>query len=92
MFIYLGKMGNDLGPVAVMTAYLAIRGRAPGQFKSRVPLSHELLVKHLRELMSANMQGTVSTLGCNHCSSSVGGGLDDEDIGLLAEFSLPDIR
>ena len=37
-FIYLGKTGNDLCPVAAMTAYLAVRGRASGPFFQGVPL------------------------------------------------------
>ena len=51
VFIYLGKTGNDLCPVAAITAYLAIRSRTPGpffRFQSGTPLSQELLVKHVR--------------------------------------------
>ena len=32
MFIYMGKTGNNLCPVGAVTAYLAVRGRAPGPF------------------------------------------------------------
>ena len=51
VYIYVGKTGNDLCPVAAVTAYLAVRGRAPGpffHFATGSPLSRELLVKHVR--------------------------------------------
>lgn len=54
VFIYLGKIGNDICPVAAVTAYLAARGRAPGpffHFRSGAPLSRELLVKRVRQAL-----------------------------------------
>ena len=54
VFIYLGKTGNDLCPVAAVTAYLPARGRAPGpffRFRRGTPLSRELLVKHVRQAL-----------------------------------------
>ena len=51
VFVFLGITGNELCPVSAMSAYLAIRGRSPGpffRFQSGVPLSRELLVKHVR--------------------------------------------
>ena len=54
VFIYLGKTGNDICPVAAVTAYLAARGRAPGpffHFQSGAPLSRELLVKRVRQAL-----------------------------------------
>ena len=54
VFIYLGKTGNDLCPVAAVTAYLAARGRAPGpffRFRRGTPLSCKLLVKHVRQAL-----------------------------------------
>lgn len=51
VFVFLGITGNDLCPVAAMAAYLVIRGRNPGpffRFQSGVPLSRELLVRHVR--------------------------------------------
>ena len=50
VYIYLGKTGNELCPVAALTAYLAVRGRLLGpffRFVSGKPLSHELFVKHI---------------------------------------------
>lgn len=32
VYVYLGATGNDLCPVAAVSAYLAIRGREPGPF------------------------------------------------------------
>ena len=51
VFVFLGITGNDLCPVAAMAAYLVIHGRNPGpffRFQSGVPLSRELLVRHVR--------------------------------------------
>lgn len=56
VFVFLGTSGNDLCPVAAVSAYLAIRGRDPGpffRFQSGAPLSRELLVKHIREALKA---------------------------------------
>ena len=56
VFLFLGTSGNDLCPVAAVSAYLAIRGRDPGpfyRFQSGAPLSRELLVKHVREALKA---------------------------------------
>lgn len=54
VFIYLGATGNDLCPVAAVSAYLAIRGRAPGpffRFASGAALTRESLVRHLRSAL-----------------------------------------
>ena len=53
VYIYLGKMGNELCPVAAVAAYMVVRGRAEGpppffRFASGTPLLPELLVKHMR--------------------------------------------
>ena len=51
VYVYLGKTGNELCPVAAVAAYLAARGRVAGlffRFVSGSPLSRELLVKHMR--------------------------------------------
>ena len=56
VFVFLGKSGNDLCPVAAISAYLAVRGRSPGpffRFHSGEPLSRELLVKHVRAALKA---------------------------------------
>lgn len=55
VFIYFGKTGNNLCPVATVTAYLAVRGQAPGpffQFANGAPLSREQFVRHLRAALS----------------------------------------
>ena len=55
VFVYLGATGNDLCPVAALSAYLAVRGRDPGpffRFVSGVPLTREALVRHLRSALS----------------------------------------
>lgn len=49
--IFLGRTGDELCPVAAVTAYLAVRGETPGAFfkwSSGVPLSREMLVKRMR--------------------------------------------
>ena len=55
VFVYLGATGNDLCPVAAVSAYLAIRGREPGpffRFASGAALTREALVKQLRSALS----------------------------------------
>ena len=50
VLVFLGSSGNDLCPVAAISAYLAVRGRDPGpffRFLSGAPLSRELLVKYV---------------------------------------------
>ena len=54
MLVYVGRTGRELCPVAAMTAYLAIRGRAPGPFffmPGGVPLSRDTRVKKVREAL-----------------------------------------
>ena len=48
VYVYLGKTGNELCPVMVMAAYMAVRGRLSGHFVSSTPLSRELFVRHVR--------------------------------------------
>ena len=51
VYVYLGKTGYELCPVAALTAYLAVRGRLSGpffRFVSGTPLSCDLFMKHIR--------------------------------------------
>ena len=51
VFVYLGKTGVDLCPVAAVSAYLAVRGRQKGPFfcfVSGFPLSRDALIRHVR--------------------------------------------
>lgn len=51
VYVYLGRTGSELCPVAAVAAYLAIRGRSAGpffRFAAGTPLSRESLVKHIR--------------------------------------------
>ena len=51
VFVYLGKTGVDLCPVAAVSAYLAVRGWQKGPFfcfVSGVPLSRDALIRHVR--------------------------------------------
>ena len=53
--VFLGRTDMDLCPVGAITAYLAVRGRAPGLFfvfKSGVPPSREVLVRKLRQALA----------------------------------------
>ena len=55
VFVYLGATGNDLCPVAAVSAYLAIRAREPGpffRFASGAALTREALVEQLRSALS----------------------------------------
>lgn len=55
VFIYLGSTGNDLCPVAAISAYLATRDHDPGpffRFASGAALTRDALVKHLRSALS----------------------------------------
>ena len=55
VFVYLGATGNNLCPVAAVSAYLAIWGREPGlffRFASGAALTQEALVKQLRSALS----------------------------------------
>ena len=51
VMVYLGRTGGELCPVAVVSAYLAVRGRAPSRFfvfKGGEPLSREIFVRRVR--------------------------------------------
>ena len=51
VMVYLGRTGGELCPVAAVSAYLAVRGRAPGPFlvfKGGEPLSREIFVRRVR--------------------------------------------
>ena len=60
--IFVGKTGDDLCPVAAVTAFLAIRGNSPGpmfQFKDRTPLTKQRFISHIRKaLQSAGIDPT----------------------------------
>ena len=51
VMVYLGRTGGELCPVAAVSAYLTVRGRAPGPFfvfKGCEPLSREIFVRRVR--------------------------------------------
>ena len=55
VYVYLGATGNDLCPVAAVSAYLAVRGRKPGpffRFACGTALTQEALVKQLRSALA----------------------------------------
>ena len=50
VMVYLGSTGGELCPVAAVSAYLAVRGRAPGPFfvfEGGEPLSREVFVRRV---------------------------------------------
>ena len=50
MIVYLGRTGSELCPMAVVSAYLMMRGRAPGPFyvfKGGEPLYREIFVRRV---------------------------------------------
>ena len=52
----MGKTGDDLCPVAAVTAFLAIRGNSPGpvfQFKDRIPLTKQRFIFHIRSALQS---------------------------------------
>ena len=55
VYVYLGATGNDLFPVAAVSAYLAVWGREPGpffRFASGTALTREALVKQLHSALA----------------------------------------
>ena len=51
VMVYLGRTGGKLCPVAAVSAYFAVRGRALGLFfvfKGGEPLSREIFVRRVR--------------------------------------------
>lgn len=55
VYVFLGATGNDLCPVAAVSAYLAVRGREPGpffKFVSGSALTRDALVRQLRSALS----------------------------------------
>ena len=56
VFVYLGKTGVDLCPVAAVSVYLAVHGCQKGPlfcFVSGVPLSRDALIRHVRVTLRA---------------------------------------
>ena len=50
VMVYLGRTGGELCPVVAVSAYLVVRGRAPGPFfvfKGGEPLSREIFVRRV---------------------------------------------
>ena len=73
----MGKTGDDLYPVAAVTAFLVIRGNSQGpllQFKDRVPLTKQRFIRKV--LQSAGIDPTKYAghsfrkiiRGCHYCS------------------------
>ena len=55
VYVYLRATGNDLCPVAAVSAYLVVHGRHPGplfKFVLGTPLTREALVRRLRSALS----------------------------------------
>lgn len=55
VYVYLGATGNDLCPVAAVSAYLAVRGRESGpffRFGSGTAITREALVGQLRSALA----------------------------------------
>ena len=55
VYVYLGVTGNDLCPVATVSAYLAVHGREPGpffRFVSGTALTRDALIRQLRSALS----------------------------------------
>lgn len=53
--IFIGKTGDDICPVAALTAYLATQNRSEGplfQFKDRTPLTKDKFIQHVRAALS----------------------------------------
>ena len=78
-YIYLGRTGNNLCPVAAVLGYLSIRPHTPGPlfiFEDGTPLSRPQLVLHLRHALSQLgvklliIQVIASELARHHGSSS----------------------
>ena len=67
--VYLGRTGSELCPVAAVSAYLTVRGRAPVPlfvFKGGEPLSREIFVRRARAALwevGMNMRVIVFELG-----------------------------
>ena len=96
MAYYVGRTGGKLCPVAAMTAYLAIRGRAPGPliFMPRdVSLSRVTLVKKVREALESSdvevdhYSGHSFRIGAA-TTVAMAGGEDSLNLGSMEECSL----
>lgn len=96
--MYLGRTGSELCPVATAAGYLVVRGGLSGPyfwFSSGIPLSSELLVKHMRAALLSYGKD-VSKYSrpfpdwCSYGSLSSGSGrFHDKNSRLLAELSIP---
>ena len=57
VLVYVGRTGGELCPVAVMTAYMAIRGMAPRPFflmPEDVPLSRDTLAMKVNKALGSS--------------------------------------
>lgn len=73
----MGRIGNELCPVAAILAYVAIRGQEEGPFfllSTRKPLSRRFSVKMLKEDLDRSRHGLfqvlrsfISYLSSHHC-------------------------
>ena len=57
--IFLGKTGDDLCPVAAISAFLAIRGASPGpffRFFDSSPLTKDSFTKHIRSALGLGVR------------------------------------
>ena len=81
VYVFLGKTGNELCPVAAVAAYLVVRGRQPGpffRFSTGSPLSRELFVKQIRKALlpydvdSESYSGHSFRIGAATAAAAVG--------------------
>ena len=91
--VYLGRKGDSLCPIAVLEAYLSVRGSSPGplfRWESGVPLSKSSFGKHVK---SALIQAGLSAKNYSSHSfriravtTAVVAGLEDSAIQTLGHW------
>ena len=91
--LYLWKTDNDLCPVAAVTAYVAVRGRGLGPFfrlEGGAPLSRELLVKQVREVLQPRgfdvLQHSGHSFRIRAATTVAAGGTEDSLIQMLGRW------
>ena len=91
--IYVGKTGNDLCPVAALTAYLAARGREPGPFfrmEDGRPLTRDLFVSQVKTVLTqvridaTKYSGNSFRIGA--VSTAAARGIEDSTIRILGRW------
>ena len=93
VMVYLGRTGGELCPVVVVSAYLAVRGKAPGPFfgfKGGEPLAREIFVRRVRAALrevgvdSDKYAGHSFRIGAASTASAVG--VEDSLIQMLGRW------